>query len=131
MGAWGHGPFENDDAADWVWELEESDDFSLVESVLKSVVNREDYLEAPTCSEAIAAAEIVAAALGRPLDALPEEAVAWTEAHRDVPEDLADLAKRALVAIATESELRDLWAESETPDDWQQTLRDLDTRLAG
>lgn len=30
MGAWGHGPFDNDDAGDWVWELEESEDFSVV-----------------------------------------------------------------------------------------------------
>ena len=26
MGAWGTGAFENDEAGDWVWELEDDDD---------------------------------------------------------------------------------------------------------
>jgi Domain of unknown function (DUF4259) len=34
MGAWGAGPFENDDASDWVYELEEAPDLNFVRDVL-------------------------------------------------------------------------------------------------
>ena len=30
MGAWGHDNFENDDASDWLYELAESEDLSVV-----------------------------------------------------------------------------------------------------
>ena len=31
MGAWAAGSFDNDDAADWVWELKGSDDIGILE----------------------------------------------------------------------------------------------------
>src|SRR5215468_1909995 len=63
MGAWGHGSFENDDAADWVHEFE-LQGASAVVSALEYISRfpEEEYLEAPGASVAIAAAEIVAAA---------------------------------------------------------------------
>jgi Domain of unknown function (DUF4259) len=66
MGAWGHGSFENDDAADWVHEFELQGASAVVpaqESVSK--IPEDEYLEAPEASVAIAAAEIVAAARER------------------------------------------------------------------
>ncbi|MCB9886839.1 MAG: DUF4259 domain-containing protein [Planctomycetes bacterium] len=131
MGAWGHGSFDNDDAGDWVWELEESSDFRVVKTALDAVVSESDHLEAPACSEAVAAAEIVAAALGRPVAELPDEARAWVEEHRDVPPDIAILARRAVTAIADKSELRDLWEESEYFAQWQSSMADLAARIAG
>ena len=66
MGAWGVGPFENDDASDWVYQLEGAEDLELVRGTLEAAANPQGYLEAPTCSEALAAAEVVAALSGRP-----------------------------------------------------------------
>lgn len=131
MGAWGHGSFDNDDAGDWVWKLEEASDFDVVRSALEGVVSESEYLEAPICSEAVAAAEIVAAALGHPVAELPDEAGAWVEEHRDVPPDVVVLARQALAAIAAKSELRDLWAESGHLTEWQRSMADLAARIRG
>ncbi len=131
MGAWGHGSFENDDAGDWVWELGEASDFGVVKTALDAVVSEDGYLEAPTCSEAIAAAEIVAAALGSPVAGLSDEAAAWVEEHRDVPADVVELARRALAVIQDKSELRELWEESQHFAEWESAMADLGARIAG
>lgn len=131
MGAWGLGPFDNDDAGDWAWGLEESDGFSAVQDALQAVVGGDDYLEAPTCSEAVAAAETVAACLGRPVDGLPDEVRTWVGEHPVVPRDIIDLARRAVTAIEARSELRELWEETEHFDDWRKSMSDLAARLRG
>jgi hypothetical protein len=132
MGAWGHGPFENDDASDWVWTLEESSDLSVVRAALDGVVaTAGNYLEAPACSEALAAAEVVAALSGRPRDGLPDEVKAWIRERSGAPPEVIDLARQAVTAIHRKSELRELWQESDSFDDWSKTLDDLAARLAG
>ena len=37
-GGWDTGPFDNDDALDWVWELTESDDLSAIDTALDGVL---------------------------------------------------------------------------------------------
>ena len=49
MGAWGVGTFENDDASDWAYQLEEAGDLDLVQVTLAAAADPEAYLEAPTC----------------------------------------------------------------------------------
>lgn len=64
MGAIGVGPFENDDALDFLDELEDSEQDARrakVETALARVVRASGYIEAPTMSEAVAAAAVVAA----------------------------------------------------------------------
>ena len=130
MGTWGLGSFENDNAADWVWELEESQDFGVVHEALAAVLAGDEGLVAPSCEEAIAAAEVVAACLGRPVADLPEEVEAWVRDHRAVPEGMLDLATRAVARIEAESELRDLWKETEHWDSWRAVMQNLVARLA-
>ena len=60
MGAWGAGPFENDDAMDWAIDLEESGDVGFVVEALRAAES-DGYLDAPEGSVTIAAAEVVAA----------------------------------------------------------------------
>jgi Domain of unknown function (DUF4259) len=64
MGTWGDGPF--DEAADWVWDLQEADGWSFVETALRGLadVGHEEYLEAPDGQVAWAAAAVVAATVG-------------------------------------------------------------------
>jgi hypothetical protein len=71
MGAWGFGSFDNDDAADWIFELEESSGVTALVSAFKAI-KPDRYLEAPECSVALAAAEVVAALRGRPLPTLKD-----------------------------------------------------------
>ena len=63
MGAWGTGPFDDDNASDWVWELQEADDWRVVEQALRGAadVDATTYLEAPDGQIAWAAAAVVAA----------------------------------------------------------------------
>lgn len=71
MGAWGSGSFDNDDALDWVNDLEGSKGTAVIEFALQAVLDESDYLEAPECSAALCAAEVVAALKGAPGQGLP------------------------------------------------------------
>ncbi len=65
MGANGAKNFENDDASDWVYDLTESDGPELLTEAF-AIVEKLDFADAPDCCIALAAAEVVAAAKGKP-----------------------------------------------------------------
>jgi Domain of unknown function (DUF4259) len=130
MGAWSYEPFGNDDAGDWLSELEQSKDLSVVEAALNAVTDdAEEYLQAPQCSMALAAAEVVAALLGRSSTSLPAEAVGWTSGKSRPSASLIAKAKRAVSAVLETSELQELWAESEDYPQWQAGTKNLLARL--
>jgi hypothetical protein len=131
MGAWGSGSFENDDAGDWAFDLEE-EGVKIIESALNAVAS-EDYVEAPECSCAIAAAEVVAAAVGRPTSAdTCDEVEQFLAGKPAIGQDLVDLAKKAMARVlADDSELRELWEESDSFDEWKAIVTDLQARLEG
>ncbi len=54
MGAWGSGPFENDDACDWLDELADSGVAALRAAL--ALADDAEYLEAPDGSVIVAAA---------------------------------------------------------------------------
>jgi hypothetical protein len=128
MGAWGTGPFDNDDALDWLIELANSPDFTLGRAALSATTV--EYLEAPEASAALAAAEVVAAALGHPAASLPADATIWLGSNRDQVSQLdAALALAAVDRVlAEESELRELWADVDD-DAWMEGVQDLHRRL--
>jgi hypothetical protein len=66
---------------------------------------------------AVDAAELVASTAGEPPDELPGEAREWVETHGVPPDDLVELACRAMKQIATEND----W--------WHERLQDLRFRL--
>jgi uncharacterized protein DUF4259 len=130
VGAWGAGSFDNDDAMDWVSGLAEgSGDNALREALAPFASTDDSYLEAPTCSIAIAAAEAVAAARGHPSASAPEEVAGWAEKKPVVATDLVTLARAAVDRIARKSELKELWDESDSADDWRTGMSDLRRRL--
>ncbi len=130
MGAWGHGNFDNDDASDWLYELESSPGLSAVEAALDAALGDPDaYLEAPECCNALAAAEIVAALGGRPGDDLPELARALIDGRPSAPAELVGKARSAVSRIGSASELRELWEEGEDYERWRAVLDDLGARL--
>jgi len=134
MGTWGIGSFENDDAADFMIDLLDSGDLSLVREVLDNVLTSTEYVEAPDATLAIVAAEIVAAARGRPTPAATqEEGLAdWLARIRPtIDADLAARARDALTRIlADNSELRELWEETDDLHDWQAVMAELRGHLA-
>jgi Domain of unknown function (DUF4259) len=128
MGAWGARSFENDDALDWVWELEESSDDSVVRAAF-AAVHADVEVEAPEASCACAAAEVVAAAAGAPAEWLPDEVTAWVAAHGSAVAGLRGEARAAVQRIAEGSELQQLWAEAGGAE-WDTGIADLLGRLA-
>jgi hypothetical protein len=131
-GAWGPGSFENDDALDWVADCVESKGPQAIAAALAQALDAH-AVEAPQASSAIAAAEVVAAAGGRPNPKLPSELRGWLQ-HQSNDEiaKLAPRAVRAIDRIASEpsSELAALWKQSESYAAWQRSMQDLVARLA-
>ena len=130
MGAWAAGSFDNDDAGDWVWELAEAEDTSILEEAFSRVTDADGYLEAPDCSIGIAAAEVVAALRQRPATKPPDEVVAFVNRIGAPPSPaLVASALRALERIKTKSELQELWDESDSRVEWRQAVAELEGRL--
>ena len=131
MGAWGTGPFDNDDAADWSADLENADDPAhLIEETLSLVVDAEDAVEAPVAHQAVAAAAALAAGLAAGLDVDPD----YGPKDITVPPtpELAALGVRALDRVtAPDSEWRELWEESGEPGAALASVARIRTALEG
>jgi hypothetical protein len=132
MGCWGVGTFENDDASDWIWTLEESDGLAVVERAL-AAPSSGACVETPEAREALAAAEVVAALLGHPASDLPVDVARWVAEHRGLDaRALRDAALRRVRAVlGNDSELRARWEENEDEFPfWKATLEALIARLS-
>ena len=130
MGTWGKGSFENDDAMDWVYALEDSSDNSvIIEALDNTIDNKENYLEAPDCSVSLAAAEVVAALKGKPAALLPKEVNSWIIKKPAPEESLINKAIKAVDIVILNSELKDLWSESDEFSQWKNCLDNLKSRL--
>jgi hypothetical protein len=130
MGTWGSGPFDNDDAADWTYRLTPDADVGVVTAALDAAL-AEDKPDAAISQAAVAAAEVVAAGMGRPHAGTPEDVMTWVAARAgDQWLDVAPLASRATQWVLAHSELRELWDESDQSSQWSGELVDLVGRLA-
>jgi len=142
MGTWGAGSFQNDWALDWLGDLRESKDASLVYLALRRVTEHggtkhsapsllerlrgrhyhTDWLNANASTKALAAAEIVAAWRGHPLAKLPNGVMEWLQQHlSSFQVDIIPLAQQAVRIVKTNSELKDLWEESDAGE-WYEAI---------
>ena len=131
MGAWGAGSFENDDALDWLGELSPGDGWDPVRAALESIdAGEPGEPPASSCTRALAAAELVAAARGHPTKDVPASAARWlAAAGAPPPTDLVAQASAAVAAIRRASELRELFREAGDLRAWSAEMRRLDGRL--
>lgn len=129
MGAWGYLPFENDDALDWLDELE-AGGADVIRKALAKAGDR--YVEAPDGAVAVAAAEVTTASQGNPLGELPENVADWVTAHgAEITAEDVEMALEAVERVAGEkSELAELWDDADEPE-WRESLDDLAERLRG
>lgn len=130
MGAWSHEPFGNDTANDWAYELEETKDMSHIEAALDNVLEQgSEYLEAPEAEEAVGAVEVIAKLLGRGTqsDAYTEKVDVWIKSMNQQPSPaLLQKARQVLERIlADNSELLELWQESDDFKEWQASMSKL------
>jgi hypothetical protein len=107
MGTWGSGPFDDDTASDWVWELQEANDWGVVETPRR-------------------------AAADDPSVAVPDEVKEWLDRRRgDRPEAVRPLALSAVRRVlAAQSELVELWAEAGELDEWRSNVEKVASSLS-
>lgn len=134
MGTWSHESFGNDTANDWAYELEDATDFAVIEAALQVALDEGDeYLDADLAMEAIAAVEVIAKRLGKGTqsDVYTEKVDQWLETISEQPrDDLLSLAKRVLERIvADDSELKELWLESDEYELWLGNIQQLKDAL--
>ena len=133
MPGWGTGSFENEDAQNFLGRLN-SVGVGDLRQMLAQAAGR-DYLETRISGAVVAAAEAVAALVAAAKDetaspATPRQILEWISKNQaKTPPDLVDLARRAVVKVRTNSELKDLWLEAEGLNEWSSALRNLEARL--
>ena len=134
MGAWGHDTFDNDTACDWAYELEGCDDLSVIRETLNRVIEcGDEYLDSDEASQALAACDAIARLRGNfgVRNPYTETVDTWVAAHADLKTDgLLPLAHKVIDRIVGEdSELLELWKDSDSLSEWQASIEDLRSRL--
>jgi predicted benzoate:H+ symporter BenE len=131
MGSWAPGPFDNDEAADFIEDLTEAPDWRTVTALLEHVSGLTGYIEEPEGQMAVAAAAIVASCVGAP-SVLPDTHAELKAALGAPPEGATYLARKALArVVGTASELDELWQEGEDHDAWLTQIAGLQSLLNG
>lgn len=136
MGTWTVDAFGNDYAQDWAEDLQETSNLDAVEDTLNTALDASaGELEAPLAAEALVAIEVLARLQGKG-GALGEDSAAvdeWVAARKPKARLRTDLQEKALLAIdrilSDQSELRELWAESEHYEAWRASVEELRARV--
>ncbi|CDG81457.1 DUF4259 domain-containing protein [Janthinobacterium agaricidamnosum] len=134
MATWSADAFGNDYAMDWAQDLQEYKNLELIETTLDNVIDsHEEILEAPFAAEALAAVDVLLRLLGKPGSEDIADIDGWVgRRQQNVTPPLIGKARAALARILSEqSELRQLWQESEHYDAWQSAVAALQNGLPG
>jgi hypothetical protein len=136
LGTWSTLPFGNDDAADWAYALDDTDDLSAIDEALSAVLDLDGgYLESPEATEAIAAIELLACLAGRPGDTetYTEAADAWLQrvTARPTPDHIQKSLQVIDRILGDNSELNELWQQGDEHAQWLAAMADLRVRVAG
>ncbi|MGC3970160.1 MAG: DUF4259 domain-containing protein [Pirellulales bacterium] len=132
MGAWGVLAFDNDDANDWAYGLDEVSDLSLVESAFVAVEEADDYLEAPEACNALAACEVLCAYVATPAirTRTLKKSTLGSSNIRSSRQPNSWLEASSVIdrIIDDGSELKELWSEDD-PSEWLTSIDDLRQRV--
>jgi hypothetical protein len=131
MTSWGAGIFQDDLASDFTAEIVESDGPAVLRRAFSQAGQARGHLRYEPAVRALIAAEVLAALRGRPARALPPEVARWVAGHRrgDVAESLRPLARSAIERVKEDSEIAELWAQSDEIGRWIEKVDDLLDRL--
>ena len=124
MGAWGAGGFENDTALDFAGTV--TDEASLLAAFSAMPGG---MIDADEASKMIAAAECVAAMLGRPSEDMPDDLAERLKPLGAPDEDLLELAREHVSMVISASELSELWAEADETAAFNLAMTGLIDRL--
>jgi hypothetical protein len=129
MGAWSIEHFDNDAALDWLYDFSMDPSVQALEDTFKAVADTEDYIESDDGSAVLAAAEVIAAAKGKKSTAYPEDTEVFSRLK--ISPELIARALQAIDIVSRQdnSELKELWQESDEYEDWQKAVDELKERL--
>lgn len=129
MGAWGFTSFENDPAMDWISEFEKKPDLDTLEKIFSDIIERNNFIEVDEGSIVLAAADVVAAIRGCKSNDYPSNIRVFEEL--EVNKVLIDDASKAArkVTESDESELKQLWLETDDYERWRRAVDELLKRL--
>lgn len=131
MGAWGIGNFENDAAGDWLYEFGENPTQEFLKKTLDAIFE-EEYLDSDIASEALAAIEAITLIKGNSKEDKEElEGIDFDTLKNDFDKVIFDKSIKCIdrVLEKNNNELYELWEESESFDDWINTVLDLKKRI--
>lgn len=136
MGTWAVDAFGNDGAVDWTYGLDDVHDLSLVEEAIDTVLAAgEEGPDAPDGADALVAIEVIARLQGNwgERSTYSETVDEWVESTKLVPPAALIAKARAALdrILADNSELRELWEDSDSYDDWLASVRELEGRVHG
>ncbi|NSL85491.1 DUF4259 domain-containing protein [Chitinophaga solisilvae] len=130
MGAWGTRNFENEGSQDWIFDIIENKDGGAVTDTLARIVNNTETLETSDCEEALAAAELVAALMGRASEDFPEDPLdALDSLNLIATKGLRGQAAAVVTKILAGSELRNYWDTDGQLQAWEAVQAGLLKRL--
>jgi hypothetical protein len=124
MGAWGAGGFENDTALDFAATIKSVDDL-----VAAFAAKPGKKIDADTASVIIAAAECVAAMLGRSADDIPKDLAVRLRGFGKPDSTLLETTRNHVSMVISQSELSELWAEADNPGEFNLAMTGLIDRL--
>jgi len=130
MGAWSVKPFGNDSALDWLSGLDslEAGKIHISNSVEQILDNYEGC--STKAVEALAAISIITASISEPVKGTNKDAKAWIVQTGYTPcLELIDKSINAIDVIASESELKDLWGETNSLKTWIKDIESLRSKL--
>lgn len=132
MNVWGVGGLENEVGAAFAQEVVQDGAFALVEAFEVAVDPDTDFLAAEEGHRALAAAEIVGAALSGETAGLTDAGLrAWVQgADRATLEPLVPQAREALErTLGPDSELPELWEDGEDAERWRGHVQSVRAQL--
>lgn len=130
MGAWGEKSFDNDHALDWLWELEEPRvEVQLVDLFTHVIKAPRGELSVSDGEEALAGAEVVAAAGGCPPVNLPKDCAQAAGWIKTLNIELIEKAAATVDRVEADSGLRDAWEDSGETRGWRDAVQELRERL--
>ena len=136
MGTWSHEPFGNDIASDWAYEFEENDGYEVIEDAFDQIIDMatEEFIDADIGCIAHAAAEVLAKSFTDGVaenEYYPEPVEKWLQHNQN--KHNYELIPKALLAlnllISENSELDELWQDSDDYEDWTKNIAELKETL--
>lgn len=131
MGIWDDDGFANDEALDWLAQLDPADGLRPLRQVMQGAITpAAPALDLRQAAHVLVAVELIAAASGSPHPGIPRAAHQWRAALAETvePDDLI-LATRALDLVGTSSALAELWSQRAEEAGWHRELDSLRMRL--